>query len=153
MSAGAYVYPPGGAMGFQRLICLKYHSVLKWESQFQDNIIFETYQFIKSPSSTPGRDWHVRPLTFCKKFNSQQLLFEQFFDIIGNFGSLHPKNESIFLFQCNIIFETYQYIEPPSSTPGGGRAVRPMTFLYEIQFSTTFIWTILKWNFYSLVGE
>ncbi len=27
---------------------------------------------------------------FCTKFNSEQLLFEQFFDIIGNFGSVEP---------------------------------------------------------------
>ncbi len=27
---------------------------------------------------------------FCRKFNAQQLLFEAFSDIIGNFGSLEP---------------------------------------------------------------
>ncbi len=49
---------------------------------------------------------------FCTKFNSQQCLFEQLFDIIGNFGSLQPKNESTFPFQCNIIFETHPPFEP-----------------------------------------
>ncbi len=55
---------PSVAKGLQRLICLKYHNVLKWETLFQYNIIFETYHSIESPSSTPGRDWHVHPLTF-----------------------------------------------------------------------------------------
>ncbi len=41
---------------------------------------------------------------FCTKFNAQQLLFELFSDIIGNFDSVEPKIESTFLFQYNIIF-------------------------------------------------
>ncbi len=32
---------------------------------------------------------------FCTKFNSQQLLFEQFFDIISNFGSIQVESEYI----------------------------------------------------------
>ncbi len=39
-------------------------------------------------------------------------------------------------------FETYLSLEPPSCTPGGGRCAHPLTFLYEISFSTIFIWTI-----------
>ncbi len=53
-------------------------------------------------------------------------------NIIGNFGSVWPENESTFPFQYNIIFETYQTFEPPTSTPGEDRQVRPLTFLYEI---------------------
>ncbi len=52
------------AKGPQRLICLKYYYVLKWECQFQYNVIFESYQSIESPSSTPGGDSHAHPLTF-----------------------------------------------------------------------------------------
>ncbi len=37
-----------------------------------------------------GRTRHKRPLTFLMKFNSQKLLFEQFFYIIGNFGRVLP---------------------------------------------------------------
>ncbi len=69
---------------------------------------------------------------FCTKFNSKQPLVEQCFDIIGNFGSIQPEKESIFLFQYNIIFETYQFFEPPSSTPGGDRHEYPLTFLYKM---------------------
>ncbi len=47
------ILPLGGARGLQRLICLKYHNELKWESPLQYNIIFETYQSIEFPSSTP----------------------------------------------------------------------------------------------------
>ncbi len=69
---------------------------------------------------------------FCAKFDSKQLLFEQFFDIIGNFSSVQSENEPTFPFQYSIIFETYQSFKTPSSTPGGDRHVRPLTFLYEI---------------------
>ncbi len=68
------------------------------------------------------------------KFNFAQFLFEQFFDIIDNFGSLQSKNESTFPFQYNIIFETSLSFEPPISTPGRDRDVRLLTFLCEIQF-------------------
>ncbi len=71
---------------------------------------------------------------FCMKFNFAQFLFEQFFDIIDNFDSLQPKNESTFPVQYTIIFETYRSFEHPSSTPGRDRDVRLLTFLYEIQF-------------------
>ncbi len=76
----------------------------------------------------------MRPMTFCTKFNFAQFFFEQFFDIIDNFGSLQPKNESTYPFQYNIIFETYRCFKPPSSTPGRDRDVRLLTFLYKIQF-------------------
>ncbi len=48
---------------------------------------------------------------YCTKFNSQQLLFEAFFNIIGSFGSVEPWTESTFPFQYNKIFETYQFLE------------------------------------------
>ncbi len=69
---------------------------------------------------------------FCTKFNSKQLLFEQFFDIISNFASIQPENESTFPFQYNKIFETYISFESPGSTPGGETHECQLTFLYEI---------------------
>ncbi len=33
-------------------------------------------------------------LVFCRKFNSQQLLFEAFFYITGNFGSVDPLRQN-----------------------------------------------------------
>ncbi len=40
-----------------------------------------------------------------------------------------------------IIFQRWESFEPPSSTPGGGidRRMHSRTFLYKIQFRTTFI--------------
>ncbi len=105
------------------------------ESSFHFSVhLFQRWQSFDHHSSTPTGDRHTRPMTFCMKFNFAQLLFEQFFDIIDNFGSLQPKNESTFPFQYIIIFETYRSFEPLSSTPGGDRDVRPLTFLYEIRF-------------------
>ncbi len=37
---------------------------------------------------------------------------------------------------------------PLSSTPGWGRHMRPLTFLYGIQCSTTLIWSIFGYNLY-----
>ncbi len=52
-------------------------------------IIFQRWQFFEPPSSIPAGDRHVRPITFCKKFNSEQFSFEQFFYIIGNFSTIN----------------------------------------------------------------
>ncbi len=35
----------------------------------------------------------MRSLTFCRKFNFEQLLVEALFLIIGNFGSVQPQSE------------------------------------------------------------
>ncbi len=50
------------------------------------------------------------------------------------FGSVHPESESTFPLLYNIIFEIYDSLEPSIFTPEGDRHVRPLTFLYEIQF-------------------
>ncbi len=76
---------------------------------------------------------------FYRKFNFQQLLFEAFFDIIGNFVSVEPWNESTFLFQYIKIFETMQSLKPPSSTPEGDRHVCSRSFFFLFKSSTTFI--------------
>ncbi len=78
-------------------------------------IIFQRWQSFEPPSSTPAGDRRMRTATFCTKFNSAQFLFEQFFYIIGNFGSIQHKNESTFPFQYNIILENRSF-NPPSST-------------------------------------
>ncbi len=78
---------------------------------------------------------------FCTKFNSEQLLFEAFFDVMRIFGSFEPQSESNFLFLYIIRFQIYWSLEPPTSTHGGERHMRSGTFLYEIQFQTTFIWS------------
>ncbi len=66
-----------------------------------------------------------------KRYN---FLREEFFDIMRVFGSILLESESTFPFQYNIIFETYQFLEPRSSSPEKDRRVRPLTFLYKIQF-------------------
>ncbi len=69
---------------------------------------------------------------FCIKVNSEQLLLEQFFDIIGNFDSVQPKSESTFPLQGYIILETYQSFGHRSSNHGGDRYVHPLHFLYKL---------------------
>ncbi len=98
---------------------------------FQYNIIFETYQFLEPRNSSPRGDRHVRPLTYIQKFNSEQFLFEQFFYIICNFGSVEPSSEPIFPFQHIIIFQKWQSFGPRSSSPGGDTHVRPLTYVQK----------------------
>ncbi len=70
-------------------------------------------------------------LRFCTEFNAQQLLFEAFSHIMRTFGSVESQIESTFPFYYNIIFETYQFLKPLSSTLEEGRHVRPLTFCTE----------------------
>ncbi len=42
---------------------------------------------------------------FCLKFDVEKLLFEAFFGILRIFGSVQHKNECIFLFLYNLIFQ------------------------------------------------
>ncbi len=65
-------------------------------------------------------------------------LFEAFSHIIRIFGSIEPETGTTFPFPYNIIFETYQFLLPPTSTWERHRHVHPQTFLCGIQFSTTF---------------
>ncbi len=65
---------------------------------------------------------------FCRKFKSQQLLFEAFFNIIGIFSSTDSLSESTFPFQYIVIFETWQSLEPDSSIPRGDKRVRRLSF-------------------------
>ncbi len=51
-----------------------------------------------APSSTLGRDRHMRSQTFYMKFNFEQLLFETFFDVMRIFGSTELQSESNFSF-------------------------------------------------------
>ncbi len=51
---------------------------------------------------------------FCTKFNSEQLLFEAFFDVMCIFGSVAPQGESNFPFLYIIRFKTYGSLKPPT---------------------------------------
>ncbi len=75
------------------------------------------------------------------KFNSEQLLFEPFFDGMRNFGIVESQIECMLPFLKNIIFQAHQSFESPSSTLGRDRRLRSRTFLFKIQFRTTFIRT------------
>ncbi len=69
---------------------------------------------------------HMRPLCFCTKLNSEQLLFKALFDVMNIFGSIEPLSKSTFLFQYIIIFQRWQssIFGAPRSTPLGDRHKR-----------------------------
>ncbi len=84
-------------------------------------IIFQKWKSFEPPSSTLGEDRHIRSLTFCTKFNFEQLLFKAFFYAMRIFGGIEPQTESTFL------------------TLGRDRHMSSQTF---------FVWNLISNNFY-----
>ncbi len=118
------ISPTSGVGRLQRSVHLKSYNVQKQKSP-QDPLPVET---------DICAYW-----LFCTKFKSEQLSFEASFDVMRIFGSVDPKSESNFPFLYIIRFQIYWSLELPSSTRGGDRHMRLGTFLYKIQFRTTFI--------------
>ncbi len=114
-----FISPTSEAMGLQRSVHLKSYNVRKWKSPL---------------ASLLGKTDMCAHWLFCTKFNSEQLLFEPFFDVMHIFGSVESQSESNFPFLYIIRFQTYWSFESPISTHGGDRLMRLRTFLYEIQF-------------------
>ncbi len=114
---------------------------------------FQRWESFKPPSTTRGGGWVTdicaRRL-FRTKFNFQQLLFKDFFDAMRILGGVEPRTEYTSPFFYIIIFQRWESLEPPSSTPGKDRHMRSQTFLYEIQFRTTFVWTVFWFDAYFL---
>ncbi len=52
--------------------------------------LFQPYQSFEPPSSTTGGDRHMHSRTLRTKFNSEQLLFEDFLVVMRIFGSVQP---------------------------------------------------------------
>ncbi len=77
---------------------------------------------------------------FCTKFNFEQLLSKAFFNATCIFGSVEPQTGHTFPF-LYIILQRWESFEPPNSTLRGDRHMCSRTFLYEILFRTTFIWS------------
>ncbi len=59
------------------------------------------------------------------KFNSEQFLFQSFFDVMRIFDSVEPLSEFTIPFLYIILFQRGQSLKPPSSTPGVDRHMRP----------------------------
>ncbi len=141
------IFPLGGALELQRLICFKYHNVLKWNSPFQYNIIFETYQSLEPPSSNLEGDRHVHPQTFLRRIQCSTTFIWSIFWYNAYFWQCEVP---IWLLSraWTLYFKRWQSLEPPNSTSVGDRHMRPLIFLYGIQCSTTFIWSIVGCNVY-----
>ncbi len=76
---------------------------------------------------------------FCTKFNFEQLLFKALFYATRLFGSVKPQTSCTFQLLYIIVFPRWEPFNPPSSILGGDTHTRSWTFLYKIQFRTTFI--------------
>ncbi len=66
---------------------------------------FKNGKSLEPPSSTRGGDRHMRSGLFYTKFNSEQLLFEAFFDVMRIFGCVELQSEFTFPLQYIIIFK------------------------------------------------
>ncbi len=64
---------------------------------------------------------------FCRKLNYGQLLFEAFFNFIGNFGSIEPYSDCTIPFQY-IIFETSPSFKLPAPLLEEIKHVSPYEF-------------------------
>ncbi len=78
---------------------------------------------------------------FCRKFNSQQFLFEAFFDIFDIFGSVQPKANLPSPFLCIITFQNGNLWSLLAPVQGGEeRSIRESTKLFvENDPETSFI--------------
>ncbi len=130
LRAHTSIYRTSEAAGLQRSVYLKSYNVHKWKSP---------------PTSTPGWDVHVCSLTFLYEIQFRTTFIWTFFDVMHIFGSVEPQSESNFPFLYIIRFQIYWSLELPSSTCGGDRHMCLGTFLYEIQFRITLIWSFLKY--------
>ncbi len=86
-----------------------------------------------------GRQTYAIADFFCPEFNSEQHLFEPFFNAMRIFSSAALQSKSTFLFFYIVLFQRWISFEPLASLCGGDRHMRSQTFLYEIQLRTTFI--------------
>ncbi len=57
------------------------------------SLIFQPHQSFEPPSSMQGGIYIWARGLFCTKFNSEELLFEPFFDVMRIFGNVEPYIE------------------------------------------------------------
>ncbi len=100
----------------------------------------------EAPSSAHEGDRHIRSRTFLGEIRLPTTF--AFLNKMRIFGNVEPQNESNFPFLYIIRFQTYWSLEPPSSTRGGDRHMRSLTFLSGIRFRTTFTWSFFSLNTY-----
>ncbi len=81
-----------------------------------------------APNTTPGRDRHMRPLTFCMKFNSRQLLFQVIFDIIAYFWQRSVVKCIYFAVFVHFNVSKMAIFGALSSTPGGDKDTLPLSY-------------------------
>ncbi len=97
--------------------------------------------------------WGKWTFDLCSRTFSYEIQFRatfvwSFFYVMRISGSIEHQSEFNFPFLYIIRFQTYSFLEPSSSTRGGDRHMRSRTFLYEIQFRVTFIWSFFWRNAY-----
>ncbi len=129
----------------------------RWATKSEANFLFlyiirfQTY-WSSEPLDPMGEEgWGVKTCTlglFWVEFNFEHPLFELFFKKWVFLVSLSPKVNLIFHFYIHYQISNILIFGAPSSNRGGDRDMHPRTFLGEIRFWTTIIWTFLKKNAY-----
>ncbi len=127
------ILPPGVELGGLKDWCFKDYIVLKWEIRFIFRLnTAEITNYIKSCSNKS-----------CFELNFVQKSPWAHMSIFPTSGAWGAPN--IYTFE---ILKCTEMEKPTSSTPGGDRLIRSLTFLYEIQFWTTFIWSLFQCSAY-----
>ncbi len=79
-------------------------------------IRFQTYWSLETLAPLVGEIDICAPRLLCMKFNSEQLLFDAFFDIMRIFGNIKSQSELTFPFHYIITFKIWTFYQPGDIT-------------------------------------
>ncbi len=127
------------------ILCLKYVSNTTCWSRWVSPLKKVTFH-LRSHERFSSRDWTKNNIHKFKKGGPSWFLWEDPLDL--SYTTSRAPTESTFLFLYIIILQRGDSFDPPSSTLTEDRHMRSWTFLYEIQFRTTFIWSFFWCNAY-----
>ncbi len=127
--------------------------MLRWAPRWIYFAVFVHYNvsvmaIFGPPSSTPAGDRHMRLLTFLYGIQCSTTFIWSIVGYNAYFGQHCGPKWIYFVVFVPYNFSNTTIFGPLCSTPGGDRHMRPRTFLYEIQCSTTFILNIFGYIAY-----
>ncbi len=102
----------------------------------------------KPLSSILEGDRRVCPMTFLYEIQCSTSFIWSIFGYNAYFWQRCALRWIYFLIFVHYNISKMAIFGAPSSTSGGDRHMRPLTFSYGIQCSTTFIWSVFSYNAY-----
>ncbi len=134
------ISPQSGARGLEKFIWLKYYNIQKWQITFTWGLNAVKISLILKKKGT---------LTFLVGIQCSTTFIWSVFSYNAYFWQCRAlKYKFTFPFFVHYNILKMAIFGEPSSTPGVGRHIGPLTFLDGIQCSTTFIWSVFTYNAY-----